>query len=273
MTVPKSFSAYWWRPQTHLDTNFHGNTHDFHGNAHEFHGNFGDELTPLLLKHFSGIDVFRSAPADAQIVCVGSVLEALSANYSGLIVGAGKMFEATDIKTLLNIGTASPSPKIMGLRGRLTAQGVDGDFVLGDPGLLANELVAASPGLYNLGIVPHWSDKELAKRFAQYNPLIIRPGSDPKEVVRAIGSCKKIVSSSLHGIIVADSFGIPRRAELFPRAQREGGDFKFRDYSSILDEPIEFGTLQCPSRWVIEGIQEQLFEMFRKVGTILRENE
>lgn len=139
---------------------------------------------------------------------------------------------------------------------------------MGDPGLLASELVAVEPNRYDLGVVPHWSDTKLAERFSRYNPLVIYPTQHPLEVIRQIGSCRKIVSSSLHGIVVADSFGIPRRAEIFSQATREGGKFKFLDYSTVIGLDMRFGTLQSPPRWKIEEIQEELFEMFRYIKEI-----
>ena len=92
-------------------------------------------------------------------------------------------------------------------------------------------------------------------------------------MLQEIGSCHKIISSSLHGIIAADAFGIPRRAERFPAmiydAVHEGGDFKWRDYASAIDQPIEFGTLQSAPRGRIDQIQSDLFEMFQNLKELL----
>lgn len=215
--------------------------------------NFGDALTPLLLQRISGKTAEWSTILFADIVVVGSVLHQIPEGWWGIVAGAGKLFETTEPKL--------QHADVRLLRGPLSAAGIKGDFALGDPGLLASEIVTAEPGKYDLGVVPHWSDNELASRFKKWNPRVISPRQDPETVVREIGSCKKIVSSSLHGLIVADSFGIPRRAEMFHRAQYEGLDFKFNDYGASIGVPTEFGKLQQPHSWRIEARQREIFDV------------
>src|SRR5208282_4363338 len=145
--------------------------------------------------------------------------------------------------------------KILALRGPLSARGVAGSFALGDPGLLANELVGPQEKKWDLGIVPHWQDTELAERFSRlirppYTTKVINPGDDPITVLQQIGSCNRIVTSSLHGMIATDAFGgIPRRVEICSAMEKDGGDFKFRDYSASIQTPFETGKMIEPSRF------------------------
>lgn len=199
---------------------------------------------------------------------MGSVLEQFTPEWSGVIAGAGKLHE----KTKLEFDKAN----ILALRGPLTAKGLKGSFVLGDPALLADELVKREDKEYNLGIIPHWTDTSLEfdTRFAKYNPKIIRVGHDPLEVIREIGRCKKIVSSSLHGIILADAFNIPRRIEISPRmishAHQEGGLFKWQDYCSSLGMRLEIGVTQQVSPFIISEKQHELYDVFREVKQIFK---
>lgn len=59
---------------------------------------------------------------------------------------------------------------------------------------------------------------------------------DPLNVIRVIAAARKVVSSSLHGLIVADAMGIPNRRLIFGghdvREAAAISDFKFRDYYS-----------------------------------------
>jgi pyruvyltransferase len=85
---------------------------------------------------------------------------------------------------------------------------------------------------YKVGIIPHYVDinnswlKTLRNRD---DIIVINFRSEVSTVVEQIKSCECILSSSLHGGIVADSFNIPKLfIQLGDRIK--GGDFKFNDY-------------------------------------------
>lgn len=223
--------------------------------------NFGDLLTPLLMSHFADLEVTWAPVAEAGFVCVGSVLEHLPPGWTGTVIGSGRLKPDSQI----DLSRA----RVMALRGPLTAKGAKarGSFAIGDAGLLADELVTVEKK-HELGIVPHWSDTTLEHRpeFKRYNPVIIRPSEDPLEVIRKIGECRKIISSSLHGIIVADAFGIPRRIEMTERFAKEGGDFKFRDHCAAISIPFKVGVTQEPSRYKVQDRQHELFDVFEEFG-------
>jgi pyruvyltransferase len=232
-------TAYWWKG----------------------HPNFGDMLTFLLMERFADTTVEWAPAQEANIFAVGSILEAIPSGWRGIVAGSGRLFE----QSTLHLEDAI----ILGLRGPLSAKGVKGDYAIGDPGLLADELVTVDKE-YNLGLVPHWSDTVLETQFGQYNPRIIRPEGDPLEVIREIGRCRKIVSSSLHGLIVADAFGIPRRIELVgAKFIKEGGDFKFRDYHASIGMPFTVGVLQEAPRYNVQDRQSELYDMLASLGRIL----
>lgn len=220
--------------------------------------NWGDLLTPLLLDHFCDIKTTWSDFPAAQLVGVGSIIEHIPAKWYGTVIGSGKLHEESPIPL---------GPKILALRGPLTAKGVRGDFALGDLGLLANELVRVETKKYQLGVVPHWSDRWLPidPRFSRFNPQIIDPRGDPLEIIRTIGECHKIVSSSLHGIIIADSFNIPRRIEYAPRLNAEGGMFKFRDYHAAINTPLELGKTVAGNRLAIDDSRSALYDVLRSL--------
>lgn len=217
-------------------------------------------MTPLLLDWFANTQVSWAPAAQADMVVVGSILEHIPRTYRGLVAGVGKMHRNSVIQL--------PRATVLGVRGPLSAQGFVRNVSLGDPGLLAPELVPPVSKQYNLGLIGHWSDSELGLRpeFARYNPLIIRPDGDPLDVIRQIGSCRKIVSSSLHGIIVADGFGIPRRIEMCKRFEREGGSFKFEDHNAAVGVPFMVGVTQIAPRYAVQTRQHELYDMFRGVG-------
>lgn len=213
------------------------------------------------MARYAGISLAWAPPMDSDCVVVGSVLEHLPAIWPGFVAGAGRLHEHSSIDL--------SSAVVLGVRGPLTARGLGlKNVALGDPGLLCNELVAPVEKTYELGLVPHWSDTELEQRkeFKRWNPHIIRPATDPLEVIREIGRCKKIVSSSLHGIILADAWGIPRRTEMAAIFANEGGSFKFRDYNSSVGVNFVVGKTQTADRFRINNRQAELYDMLEDLG-------
>jgi pyruvyltransferase len=224
--------------------------------------NFGDGLAPLLLEHFAGVNVTWAPISQASVVSVGSVLEHIPLSWSGYILGSGRLKE----KSHVHLAHAT----VLALRGPLSARGIDGNFSFGDPGLLADELVGPQETQWDLGIVPHWRDTKLAVRFkalirAPHTTHVIDPRQDPLEVMRQIGSCRRIVTSSLHGMIAADAFGLPRRLEISSQMAsiHEGGDFKFRDYCASIHTQFEPGVMTEPSRWSIEDAKYNIFDAYK----------
>lgn len=119
---------------------------------------------------------------------------------------------------------------------------------MGDGGLLYPLLLKKEPAKkYPVGIIPHYRDqtlpavKELAARFK--NAVIIDVLDEPLKVLEQIASCEKILSSSLHGLIVADALEIPNRHVHFSGNVR-GNGFKFRDYYSVFAPEYRQSVLQ-----------------------------
>jgi len=228
--------------------------------------NFGDLLTSLLLKRFTNLDSEWAEPHQSSLVMVGSIMHHLPRHYNGVIAGIGKLHETTS--------NVFPEAKMIGLRGELSAKGIKSNIAIGDPALLADELVPLVDKEYDLGIVPHWSDDKLALNptFLKFKPIIIDVEDDPLWVITQICRCHKIVTSSLHGAILADAFGIPRRIELAPRmishTHEEGGTFKWRDYLSSIGEELELGkTKQADYNKIIDR-QHELYDVFKEIETL-----
>lgn len=246
---PCSVKAYWWREVP----------------------NFGDSLAPLLLKRFANIEKVQwDTISRASIASIGSILEHIPPLWDGYILGSGKLMEFSRLH--LHTRTA----KILAVRGPLSARGVPGDFALGDPGVLADELVGPQEKMWDLGIVPHWQDDTLVERFYPlikhpFTVRVINPAGDPLQVLREIGSCRRIVTSSLHGMIAADAFGgIPRRVEICSRMKEDGGDFKFRDYSAAIQTKFEEGVMIEASRFRVEDVKFALYDAYQALGDVLK---
>lgn len=210
--------------------------------------NFGDQITPLLLSYYNFTPLL-SPPKHARFVSTGSILEHLPDNFSGIILGPGFILDSTR--------KAFPKAKIVGVRGQLTKNHLglknNKNVILGDPGLLAsNVLPLRENKQYELGIVPHYIDKgneSIQKIYHACHPhinIIDVEQRDPLMVFKEIDKCQHILSSSLHGLIVADSLGVPNAWFYSPGL--EGDTFKFEDYYSSLD-------ISIPNRYEISGTE------------------
>jgi hypothetical protein len=227
--------------------------------------NFGDLLAPLLLERFSDLkNIELTSVGQADIVSVGSVLEHIPAGWTGYIVGSGLLREASKLKF-------DPyEAKILALRGPLTAKGIRGDFALGDPGLLAAELIEPQEKKWEHGILPHWEDDKLVDKFLAFipNAKVIKPSDEPLTVLKDIASCKRIVTSSLHGVILSDAFGIERRVETCDALKKDGNLFKFEDYSASVHCPLQIGKLQMAPRNRVMDATSQIYGAYRELGRI-----
>lgn len=132
--------------------------------------------------------------------------------------------------------------RFLAVRGRLSLRGVEKiqgeklDIPLGDGGLLAPLLLeGAVRKTVEVGIVPHFREKQaphvqwLRERFPEARVIDVQ--EDPLQVVRQIAECEYVLSSSLHGLVVADSFHIPSLRLRLTDAPA-GTGFKFDDYYS-----------------------------------------
>lgn len=112
------------------------------------------------------------------------------------------------------------------------------DPVLCDGGILASELILEPiDKKYRIGFIPHFKEHGIAGEIGlkqlmdqMDDAVLIDLRNEPISVIKQIAECECIVSSSLHGCIVADSFHIPNiRARI---SDIPGSGFKFDDYYS-----------------------------------------
>lgn len=198
--------------------------------------NFGDELSRDIVEKLSGKKVEWADRDSCEMVAVGSVLREFLTRKSKnnvIVWGTGLILDY-DSQLFYDKKTTD----IRMVRGKLTAGklGLDNE-TYGDPGLLASLLYKPSENIKKVGLVPHYVDKDnpIIEKLSHNKEIkIINVYDKPSKVISEIASCELIISSSLHGIIVGHSFGIPAYwVELSSKVA--GSGFKFRDYYSIFD--------------------------------------
>lgn len=206
--------------------------------------NFGDCLQPYIAKYYGLLPVYVSTKSKADIIMQGSILQLINSDYSGYILGTG----GDDFKY------SFPEANVIAVRGHLTKENIKEslndahNILLGDLGLLmAKVLPNIEEKKYELGIVLHFVDhnslieKNYRYNFMKNNVLFINVLKSPEIVIRQIKQCKNIISSSLHGLIIADSFGIPNiRIVNRNTMPTNFYDYKFEDYYSSLEVEADF---------------------------------
>jgi pyruvyltransferase len=190
--------------------------------------NFGDELTGLLLdKLLPGQSHQRVEPEQAQLIGVGSVINTLRGRLQPgtAIWGAGGGYHPEDITEGL---------EVLAVRGSLTRDlcGLPADTVMGDPAfLLPLWYPPAKDKPHKFGLVRHMGD---SRDLGYLKPdIVIKSTELPLDVIERITSCRFIISSGLHGWIVAMAYGIPSIC-----LPLDDGN-KFADFVGSLDRPLE----------------------------------
>jgi len=135
--------------------------------------------------------------------------------------------------------TITEQPSIRAVRGPLSrdlvvSHGFDCPKVYGDPALVLPEIYQPEmKKKYKVGIIPHYTDLfqiHLHKRlYFPKDVKLINILDEVETVIDNVNRCEKIISTSLHGLILANAYGIPSRwIECSDGVLGDG--FKFCDY-------------------------------------------
>lgn len=192
--------------------------------------NFGDYLSPLIVECVSGRKVLHSAPGEADLIAIGSILQRVKNRcwtrrthiWGSGYIEAGKVVRSRHY--------------IHATRGPLSANRLSSDVgVYGDPGLLVDRLLDGRviAKKHRVSIIAHYQDKdsqELKQWLERYpDANVIDVFSEPLRILTDIAASHFVLSSAMHGLIAADGLGVPNERIVLTGALR-GGDFKFEDY-------------------------------------------
>jgi len=169
-----------------------------------------------------------------KLLGVGSIMRVLK--EGDLVWGSGIMRETDEFPQ-------AKACKFLAVRGNLT-RGILERYranvpqVYGDPALLLPLMYSPTPLItHEVGIIPHFVDEKMltsrvGDRLAKGRSWKqINICQDYENFVNEVLTCKYIISSSLHGLIIAEAYGIPVEwVVLSDKVLGQG--FKFRDYLS-----------------------------------------
>lgn len=216
--------------------------------------NWGDDINDHFIRLLTGRDIaiyFDTPVAMAlkrpNYLCIGSTLNYLTTRQT-IVWGAGVIDDGLELR--------EEPAKVCAVRGPLTrdyllARGIDCPEVYGDPALLipyfykpaGKPASSDHPGKGRIGFVPHYKDKdspilaELGRAHPELRFLDIANYGTWTDFIDRICACDVVFSSSLHGLIIAEAFGIPNYW-VNMSDNVIGSGFKFRDYFASLGKEI-----------------------------------
>lgn len=194
--------------------------------------NFGDYLSVIVFDYMVSKLSQKCNNKKNIIYGIGSIVSFGNVDMRRTVWGSG----------LLNLSSASrlknPYNKhnldIRMVRGPLTAAELckvkyDCPSVYGDPSVLM-------PLIYkpeckketDYLVISHYDDFERINKMNKYGVKVINAGSnDYKYIIDEINKSKIVISSSLHGVIVAESYGVPA---ILLQLDDKKDLFKYKDY-------------------------------------------
>lgn len=225
-------------------------------------GNFGDELSPFIIKALTGrkvehcpipdfdprwisfkVLVLRLLKAKTSVKKVFSSTSYLSLTRKKPVMGIGSIISWYNIEGVHVWGSG-----LMGstdfvhnahfhavrgpyTRDRIIELGYKAPSALGDPALLLPLIVSPSDCIkYQTALIPHVLHfDEVSSRYSgKYKVINLQ---DPIEkIIEEITSSELILSSSLHGLIVAHAYGLNALWVNFSSKPIGGDNIKFKDY-------------------------------------------
>jgi pyruvyltransferase len=214
------------------------------------HRNWGDDLNYYFIRLLTGRPIIfyhnfwlAKRFCFKNYLCIGTLLDAVNySNRKTVVWGSGVSGQERDFVL---------PEKILSVRGACTAKfladrNIPCPALFGDPALLLPLYYQSGikKKKYKLGIIPHVIDQlhPVVCEMRQSHPevLMINLAHYKKwtDVIDQICSCEMIASSSLHGLIVSDAYGVPN-CWIELSGKISGGYFKFYDYASSVGRKLE----------------------------------
>ncbi len=207
--------------------------------------NWGDDINQVLINIISTKKVIPYQFCWLKhkfYMCIGSIIQ-WNPYPNAIIWGSGLLYPTNHIK---------PPKKVLAVRGPLTRKclldnGISCPPVYGDPVLLfPRYYYPIIEKKYKFGLICHESEIHRINISQKESPncffIDIKNYSTWHSFIDQILSCEMILSSSLHGIIVADAYGVPNLWCKFTDYEAPSNWFKFKDYylsvGKTIDNPI-----------------------------------
>lgn len=205
--------------------------------------NYGDLLSKYIVEKIyqKKSKWYKPKPGsiESNLFAVGSILN--FTDKKSIVWGSGIINKKHNITNCDFRAVRGPHT-----RKRLLELGFHCPEIYGDPALLLplffNPEVKKE---YEIGIIPHFYDHKVVKELYNKNrkiKIINLITENIEKTTEEILQCKRVVSSSLHGLIVAHAYRIPAVWVRFSN-NLNGDNVKFDDYLESVGMPLYKGLL------------------------------
>jgi len=230
--------------------------------AHYFKSvnNFGDQLVGPIIKWLCGEDVaWVGNKVEGKLLCIGSEITRGVMRKNDVVWGYGGKYQKDMV--------VPEGVKILATRGKKTAALLKDTRVnvFGDPALLIAKVHKAPERTeeYNIGIIPHFTDAKFFTHIKHKKAKLFNILDDKWKIIEDMHKCKVILSTSLHGCIVAEAYGIPV-VWIKPAKSIVGGlEFKWNDYFSGTGRPAQ-KPYQLPHPITLKDLGKAKFQTLPK---------
>lgn len=233
--------------------------------------NLGDLLSPIVVNYVLGLkklNLLSRTKKKTHLMAIGSILG--MGVFDSVIWGSG--CHTYSSVAAIFIKKNKHSFDIRAVRGPISRQillqaGYSCPSIYGDPGILM-PLVYQPKNIikkYDISIIPHYLYKDIDYGLHKIDIQTV----DYKKFIDEVCSSKKIISSSLHGLILAESYGIPCVLLL---SGMENSLLKYYDYylsterysfsiAMSVEEALTLEPMQIPVK-KIEKMRTELINSF-----------
>lgn len=223
--------------------------------------NLGDNLNKPILEWLGyKVEYTSTRKQRGKFVGIGSIMSCVREN--DIVWGTGIIRANQNLKPGIKA-------KFLAVRGKKTREmlikaGAKVPEVYGDPALLLPLMYNPDvEPIYEVGYIPHYVQKDIFKKLYPDRHTIDIQTLDWKAFVDEIKQCRKIISSSLHGLIIAEAYGIPTEWRDWGGGVI-GDGWKFIDYYSATDRDVRgLGKIPELKREDLKRIQEGLINAIK----------
>ena len=204
-------ALFWWAPKAGI--------------------NMGDELSRVIVSAVLATrdkTLLSERHGSGRLLAIGSILHFSQAGDTvwGSGINGKRPYDALTFDGIKFKSVRGPKTKAI-----LESKGISVPDVFGDPGLLAPLFMAptafAQREPEDFLVVPHLNED--FSKYREFEDKLVLPNLGPGQFIERLLSAKLVISSSLHGVILAEAYGIP--AVYYDSGSGEH-IFKYDDYYS-----------------------------------------